>query len=93
MKINFTIEFKLDLIEIVDYISKDKTGAANKFKNQLLQNLKKDLKNPYIYKKSIHFNQDNYRDYIYKGYAIVLRVDDFNNIIYVIGIIKNKLTF
>lgn len=91
MKIKLTIDFKADLKEIVFFISRDKPIAAQKFKNKLLQNIKNDLVNPFNYKKSIYFDHNNYRDYVYKGYTTVVRIDELNEIVYVIGILKHKI--
>lgn len=46
MKIKLTIEFNLDLNEIVDFISRDKPIAARKFKNELVKNLEKKIIKP-----------------------------------------------
>jgi len=52
--------------------------------------LKKDLKFPLHYKKSIYFNKENIRDYVFKGYVSVYRIDFENNIVSVFGLIKYK---
>lgn len=54
MKIDITKVFRLDLDSQVRYISKDKPLAARKFKSDLIKNIKKDLKQPFHYKKSIY---------------------------------------
>ena len=46
MKVKFSEGFVLSLIDQVDYIAKDKPSAARKFKNDLLNHLKKDLSHP-----------------------------------------------
>jgi len=48
--------------------------AAKKFKNDILIALKSILPNPYLYRKSIYFEDDFIRDYIFKGYTIVFRI-------------------
>lgn len=76
MKISFDQTF-LDLLnEQVRYISKDKPLAAKKFKKELIQNLKKDLQFPFNFKKSIYFDNDSIRDYVFKGYTIVYRIEN-----------------
>jgi len=75
MKISFTEDFLFALNEQVNYIAKDKPKAAKKFKNDLIKKLKKDIKNPFLFKKSIHFNDENIRDYVFKGYVSVYEVD------------------
>lgn len=71
MTVRFTRIFQLDLIQQVHYIYKDKPKAALKFRKELIFNLRKDLKNPFIFKKSIHFKNENIRDYVFKGYTCV----------------------
>jgi plasmid stabilization system protein ParE len=75
MKISFTDGFVDSLLDQVDYIAKDKPGAARKFKNNLLKNILKDLKQPFNYRKSIYFEEEVIRDYLFKGYTIVYKID------------------
>ncbi|KUJ60564.1 plasmid stabilization protein [Flavobacteriaceae bacterium CRH] len=93
MNIKLTIEFSYDLNDIVHFIAKDKPVAARKFKNDLLKNLKKDLVNPFHFKKSIYFKDESYRDYVFKGYTTIIRIDPQQEIVYIIGILKHKNTF
>ena len=93
MKINLTKEFNFDLLDIIDFIAKDKPLAARKFKKDLLFNLKKDLKFPYYFKKSIYSNEENVRDYVFKGYTIVYKVDIKFEIVSIVAIIKNRNSF
>ena len=90
MKINFSSGFVDALLDQVDYISKDKPSAARKFKNDLLQSLNKDLKQPFNYRKSIYFDDELIRDYIFKGYTIVFKINMKNQIIIVFGFIKHQ---
>ncbi len=92
MKIVLTPFFISDLDKQVAYISKDKPKAAKKFKKDLIRNIKKDLKNPYHFKKSQYFDDDSVRDYIFKGYASVYHINTSNNTIEVFGFIKYKET-
>jgi mRNA-degrading endonuclease RelE of RelBE toxin-antitoxin system len=93
MKIRFTKEFLNLLNEQVSYISRDKPGAARKFKKDLLNKVKNDLKQPFHYKKSIYFSNDLIRDYTFKGYTVVYEVSEKDNTIFVFEFIKymNKL--
>lgn len=91
MKIKLTVEFNDDLKNIVYFIAKDKPIAARKFKNELLKHLKKDLQNPFHSKKSIYFDNDTYRDYIFKGYTTIFKIDSEQKTIHVIGILKHRL--
>jgi plasmid stabilization system protein ParE len=90
MKIKLTIEFNYDLNDIVDFISKDKPHAARKFKIEIIKKIQKDLKNPFLFKKSIYFEDDNIRDYVFKGYTVVFKVDIELEIVLLVAILKHK---
>lgn len=90
MKFSFEVRFIEKLNDQVRYISKDKPQAARKFKNDLIKNLRKDLKQPFHYKKSIYFKKENIRDYVFKGYTCVYEIDVEQDIIIVFGFIKYK---
>ena len=90
MKIRFQEEFLFELNDQVHYISKDKPTAARKFKSDLLRNIKKDLIKPLHFKKSRYFDNENIRDYVFKGYVVVYEIDIEKNIVSVFGFIKYK---
>ena len=90
MKIEFTKVFRLDLDNQIRFISKDKPKAAKKFKSDLIKNISKELKNPLHFKKSIYFENENIRDYVFKGYVCVYLIDTENEIITLFGFIKYK---
>ena len=90
MKIKLTIEFNYDLNDIVDFISKDKPLSARKFKIDLIKKLNSDLINPLQFKKSIYFEDENIRDYVFKGYKVVFKVDIELETVSVVAILKHK---
>lgn len=90
MKISFEAKFIEKLNDQVRYISKDKPEATRKFKSDLIKNLRKDLKKPYLFKKSIYFDDENIRDYVFKGYTSVYKIDVNQAFIIVLGFIKHK---
>lgn len=90
MKIKFSKGFVQKLVEQVAFIAKDKPEAARKFKNDLLKNLDKDLKKPFHFRKSIYFEDELTRDYVFKGYTIVYKVDLAEKVIIVFGFIKYR---
>ena len=90
MRIRFQEEFLIELNDQVHYISKDKPVAARKFKTDLLKNIKNDLKNPYYFKKSRYFENENIRDFVFKGYVVVYEIDIEKKIVSVFGFIKYK---
>lgn len=75
MTIKLNKVFQLDLINQVQYIYKDKPQAALKFRKDLIKNLKKDLQQPFSFKQSIYYNDENIRDYVFKGYTCVYEID------------------
>ena len=93
MKIKLTEKFKYQLGDIVIFISKDKPLAARKFKNDLISKIKIDCVNLFHFKKSIYFEEELYRDYVFKGYTTILKVDVKQEIVYVIGIVKHRNSF
>ena len=90
MNINFTKSFISDLDKQAHYISLDKPIAAKKFKQDLIRNLKKDLKFPFHFKKSIYFDDELVRDYIFKGYTSVYQINLKENSVEVFGFTKYK---
>jgi len=88
MKIKFTESFKDKLNSQVEYIAKDKSKAARKFKNDLLAKVKKIPEMPYMYRRSIFFEADNIRELIFKGYIVVFRINTGKNLIEVFGFTK-----
>jgi plasmid stabilization system protein ParE len=90
MTVKLSKAFQLDLINQVQYIYKDKPRAALKFRKDLIKNIKKDLKYPFHFKKSIYFDDENIRDYVFKGYTSVYKIDLEQKIVFVFGFIKNK---
>jgi plasmid stabilization system protein ParE len=90
MRIKFQEEFLFELNDQVHYIAKDKPAAARKFKADLLRNIKKDLTKPFHFKKSRYIENENVRDYVFKGYISVYKIDVKQNSILVFGFIKYK---
>lgn len=93
MKIKLTIEFNHDLNEIVDFISKNKPLAARKFKIEIIKMMQKDLTDPFLFKKSIYFEDENIRDYVFKGFTIVIKADIELDLVTIVAILKHKNSF
>lgn len=90
MRIRIEEDFIFALENQINYIAKDKPQAAKKFKSDLLQKLKKDLMLPFHYKKSIYFDDESIRDYVFKGYVSVYKIDFDEELVTVFGFIKYK---
>jgi plasmid stabilization system protein ParE len=69
-------KFIKNLSLIFEYIAKDKPLAAKQFKEELYNKIE-NLKNfPKMYRKSIYFDNENYRDLIFKGYTLIYKIED-----------------
>lgn len=90
MTVKISNEFLKLLKNQVHYIYKDKPKAALKFRKDLLKNIQKDLKNPFHFKKSRYFDDENIRDYVFKGYVSIYEVDIEEQIVFVFAFIKYK---
>ena len=56
-----------------------------------MKNLKKDLKQPFNYQKSKYYEDENIRDYVFKGYTSVYNINLEQNTVTVFGLIKNNI--
>ena len=90
MKIKITRSFSNKLNKQVDYIAKDKPAAARKFKNDVLGEIKGTSNMPYRNRKSIFFEDSDIREFIFKGYIIVYRINKLKNQIEFFGFTKYK---
>jgi hypothetical protein len=90
MTVKISNEFLKLLTAQVRFIYKDKLRAALKFRKDLLKNIKKDLKQPFHFKKSRYFDDENIRDYIFKGYVSVYEINIDMKTVSVFGFIKYK---
>lgn len=90
MRVKIQEEFLNELNNQVHFISKDKPVAARKFKSDLLRNIRKDLKNPFHFKKSRYYNDENIRDYVFKAYVVVYYIDIESSSVLIFGFIKYK---
>ena len=88
MKVKLSEQFRKKLYRQVLYIAMDKPEAARKFKNELLKQLVKIPGQPYSYRQSIFFNDENIRDLIFKGYVITFRINQKKGVFEIFGFNK-----
>jgi len=88
MKIKITKQFSDKLNKQVDYIAKDKPSTARKFKNEIILRIKGIINMPYRNRKSIFFDNKEIREFIFKGYIVVYKVDETKDTIEVFGFTK-----
>ena len=64
------------LESIYNYIKKDKPLAARDFVVSLNKKFKNLKTFPKMYRKSIYFDDENYRDLIHMGYTVIYKIDN-----------------
>ncbi|MCD6258659.1 MAG: type II toxin-antitoxin system RelE/ParE family toxin [Helicobacteraceae bacterium] len=80
--------FKKSLLGILTFIAKDSKNKANIFKKALQEKINQLTFMPFKYRKSIYFEDENIRDFIFKGYCIPYVIDEENEKIILLDIIK-----
>ncbi len=66
--------FTTRLARQLQFISRDSPNRARLFKEELMAKIRAIPKSPYIYRKSLYFDDPDIRDLIFKGYTIVFRI-------------------
>lgn len=74
MPIRITDEAFGDLANISDYISLDSKAKAHKFIDELFEAIDKIEPYPKKHRKSIYFEDENFRDMIHKKYTVVFEI-------------------
>ena len=88
MKIVYNSDFIRHLQNIWDYISDSGVSSANKFNVNLKIKIETIVNFPYKFRKSLYYQNDDIRDYIFKGYIIPYLIDAENNQIIILDIFK-----
>ncbi len=81
--------FIRELEEITDFIAIDSLDKAIEFENELKNRIQIITSNPYAFRQSANFNNENIRDFIYKGYTIPYLID--NEIVLILSIYKSNI--
>lgn len=75
MKVIRKRQFLVALKEILRYIALDKPSAAENFLFEFDRRIDALPENPFLYRKSIYFDDEKYRDLVFMGYTVIYRVD------------------
>ena len=89
MELIFSDNFLSRLTDILKFIAKDSKKRALGFKNELLKQLQGLDFMPYKYRKSLAFDDENIRDFIFKGYVIPYKIE--KDFIVILAIYKENL--
>jgi len=88
MKIVKRDNFSFALDSILDYIARDGLNYAIRFNRKLEKALNNIPNFPYKSRKSLYHDDDNIRDYIFKGYTIPYLIDSEKKQIALLDIFK-----
>ena len=77
-------------LEIYQYIAEDSINRAEIFEKELKNAILGATHYPYKHRKSKYFMSENIRDLIFKGYTIPFRIDEENNRLVILSIIKYR---
>jgi hypothetical protein len=91
MKIVYDPVFSLELKSILHTIAQDRPMASTLFKNEIRKRIYAMTENPWMYRKSIYFDNQNIRDMIYKGYTLIYEISPLDDAIHLLSIFnRNK---
>jgi len=88
MNIEFSPQFERAILDILNYIQKNNKQASNNFQNRLFKKLESLAIFPYKFRKSIYYNDEYVRDFIFMGYTIPYLIDEDKKVIIVLDIFK-----
>jgi len=78
--------FEESLKGILKYIARDSKDRAKKFNQDLAKSIL-GISYPYMYRKSFFYEDENVRDFVFKGYVISYLVEN-DNLIVLLDIFK-----
>jgi len=73
-KLVWSIEANNDLIEIYNYISNDSSYYASKTVYDIIKKTRNLYNFPYMGRKCLFYNDEKYRELIYKSYRIIYKI-------------------
>ena len=76
MKVKVFPRFNAKLSKQIHFIALDKPSAAIRFRRDVLSVVRKLSLMPYKNRTSIFFEEDSFRDLIFKGYIIIYNINE-----------------
>lgn len=76
MNVRLHSSFIVKLRFVIEKIAEDKKSSAHTFRRDILRECQSLNDFPYRCRRSIHYNDDNIRDLIFKGYTIIYKIKD-----------------
>ncbi len=91
MQIIESIDFKRHLQRILDFLGSKSKASKDSFSDSLYENLSRLDFMPYKFRKSWSFDDEDIRDFIFKGYVIPYFIDKQNDKIVLLAIFRENL--
>jgi plasmid stabilization system protein ParE len=88
MTVIYDSVFVAQMVEILRYIANDNQSRADYFQQEIEAHLQSLPHFPYKFRQSIHYDDPQIRDYVFKGYTIPYLIDETNGVIVVLDIFK-----
>lgn len=82
MTVRLQNSFIAKLRFVVERIADDKKSAAHTFRREILHECYSLSDFPYRCRRSIHYNDDNIRDLIFKGWTVIYKIADDEIIVF-----------
>lgn len=76
---------------MIAFIANDSLQKANKFDKELRIKLNSLDFMPYKYRKSTYFDDENIRDFVFKGYVVPYFINEKADEVVVLGICKKNI--
>jgi plasmid stabilization system protein ParE len=76
MNVRLQPSFIAKLQFVLEKIAEDKKSAAHTFRRDILRECQSLSDFPYRCRRSIHYNDDNIRDLIFKGWTVIYKITD-----------------
>jgi len=86
MRIVYEKQFRIALKDIADFIAEDKISASHQFKKELKKKFELVAENPRMFRASMYYESESYRDLVFMGYTAIYKIDD--GVIRVLDIFK-----
>lgn len=74
MKVRLLPSFIAKLQLVLEKIAEDKKSAAHSFRREIVRECKSLSYFPYRCRRSIHYNDDNICDLIFKGWTVMYKI-------------------
>ena len=88
MYIQYDDRFIEKYLSVYDFIALDSVHRANIFEKKLKETIRTISHFPYKHRQSIYFERADVRDLVFMGYTIPFKIDEENNSIIILSIVK-----